>query len=160
MNSKEEKPRKVELNQEQRDRLKRMSTDLPGLLEYAHTAGGFQIKPTKEGVIKSASLKAAEQQANKQMQQIMDQMQLLAKQAQGLKTRLEVSQKIYQARMSFKPVIGGRYYLYRRQSSEMFLSMIEPDMWGLEKKKQLTALASVELLADHTWDIIESYEEI
>ena len=54
--------------------------------------------------------------------------------------------------MSFEPLIGKIYYLYERENGKDTLSLIGPNEWGRSKPfKQF--VATVKLLADHTWEI-------
>jgi len=78
----------------------------------------------------------------------------LVQQAQGLKERREVSEKIYLADIPFEPVIGHTYYLYERDESSDVLSMIAPHEWGRSKRYK-TYIATVKLLADHTWEVLD-----
>ncbi|MEX0810702.1 MAG: DUF2452 domain-containing protein [Chitinophagales bacterium] len=130
----------------------------PGLLPYAHTVGGVSIKPIDKGRIKGTSVSAMHQQTDLQMKQIYDQIEVLAKQAREIQKRKEISEHIYAADMSFRPVIGQRYYLYQRSDKNFVLSMIAKDEWG-RKMPFEKYLAEVELLADHTWSVIEESEE-
>jgi hypothetical protein len=134
------------------DLMKERTTDIPGLLEYAHNLGGFSIAPTKEGQIKSTALKAMQGQTQMQMDQIYEQMKLLADQAKKLQDRVTISQHIYNAKISFKPVIGNSYYLYKKDNQEKVLSLIKPSEW---KNCPYKYLAKVTLLADHTWEVEE-----
>lgn len=127
-------------------------TENPGTLAYPHTVGGAVIKPTKTGVIRSKSLAAMEQQTDMQIDQIKEQIDLLARQARKIQERKELSEKIYAASMSFKPEINHVYHLYLNDAEEYVLSMIAPDEWsGKPKFKEF--IHSVRLLADHTWSI-------
>jgi hypothetical protein len=123
----------------------------PGLLPYAHTVGSAVIKPTKQGAIRSKSLSAMEQQTDMQLDQIREQIELLARQADELKQRRILSEQIYSSNMSFKPEINHVYHLYINQNDEYVLSMIGPDEWTKPKFKEF--VNSVRLLADHTWAI-------
>lgn len=151
------KPRPINIEQIDLDTLKEKTTDIPGLLEYAHHVGGFSIVPTKQGVIKGVALKAMEQQTQRQMDQIYEQMKLLAKQVNDLKERADVSHLIYQAEMSFRPIVGESYYLYEKQNGKQVLSLISPIEWG-EKNPFKKFIAKVTLLADHTWDVDKSQD--
>jgi hypothetical protein len=155
--SDDKKPKPIDVDAIDLDVLKQKTTDIPGLLEYAHNIGGFSVVPTKEGQIKSTALKAMEQQTNKQMDQIYEQMKLLAKQVNEIKNRAEISHLIYEAKMSFKPIIGESYYLYEGKDGKHTLSLIAPEEWG-EKIPFKKYLAKATLLADHTWDV-EKVEE-
>jgi hypothetical protein len=53
----------------------------PGLLPYAHTAGGAVIKPDDMGKVKGRSVLAMRQQTDRQMNQLYEQMEVLARQA-------------------------------------------------------------------------------
>lgn len=126
--------------------------DNPSKLPYAHTVGGAVIKPTREGVIRSKSLSAMEQQTDMQLEQIKQQIELLADQAREIQDRKELSEMIYAARISFKPEINHIYHLYENEEGEYVLSMIGPDEWGA-KPKFSRFIDSVRLMADHTWAI-------
>jgi hypothetical protein len=71
------------------------------VLPYASSVGSVAIKPTKEGVIKHKALSAMEEQTNMQLNQIKEQIELLARQAQDLRKRKELSLMIYEAKLSF-----------------------------------------------------------
>lgn len=120
------------------------------VLPYASSVGSVAIKPTEEGVIKHKALQAMEEQTNMQLDQIREQIELLARQAQELRKRKELSLRIYDARLSFQPVIGQTYYLYEKKDGSSMLSLISPQEWGGNGPFS-AFLAAVRLLADHTW---------
>lgn len=126
-------------------------TENPSTLPYAHTVGGAVIKPTKQGVIKSRALSAMQDQTDMQLDQIKEQIDLLAKQAKEIQDRKELAAIIYSAKMGFKPEINHQYHLYENEDQEYVLSMIGPDEW--RKPKYKNYLYTVRLLADHTWRI-------
>lgn len=126
----------------------------PSTLPYAHTVGGAVIKPNKEGVIRSNALTAMEEQTDRQLSQIKEQIDLLARQAKAIQERKELAAKIYQAKMGFKPDINHVYHLYEDENGQYILSMIGPDEWSKPKFREFHY--SVRLLADHTWEIVES----
>ena len=124
----------------------------PGLLEFSHTVGGAVIRPEDMGKVKSRSLLAMRQQTDIQLAQLYKQMQLLADQARLISKRVEVSERIYAARMNFEPLVGNTYYLYQQQDGQDALSIIAPNEWG--RTQPFSAfVASVYLLADHTWEV-------
>jgi len=124
----------------------------PGLMEYAHTVGGAVIRPEDMGKVKSRSLVAMHQQTDIQLAQLYQQMQLLAEQAKLISQRVEISERIYSAQMSFEPIIGETYYLYEKADGGDTLSLIGPREWGRKKPFQ-SFIAKVNMLADHTWEI-------
>jgi hypothetical protein len=120
------------------------------VLPYASSITGVAIKPTKEGVIKHKALTAMEEQTNMQLEQIKQQIELLAKQAQEINKRKELSLMIYEATLRFKPQIGHIYHLYEKKDGSYILSLVAPKEWGASSPfKQF--IATVKLLADHTW---------
>ena len=153
--SKSEKPKPINVDEIDMERMKDRTTDLPALLQYAHSIGGFSVVPTEQGVIKGQAMQAMKEQTEMHMGQIYEQMQLLAEQANKLKKRAEISFEIYEANMGFKPIIGHTYYLYQRKEAKL-LSIVSPKEWG-ERMPYDKFLAKVHLLADHTWDIIEDH---
>jgi len=125
----------------------------PHLLPYAHTVGGAVIKPIDKGRVKGLALSAMYEQTNTQLDQIREQVELLAAQAQAIHDRVDISEKIYQAEIGFKPLIGKIYHLYKRSDDAYVVSMIAPDEWGRSSK--LEFVSTVKLLSDHTWDIMK-----
>lgn len=132
-------------------------TETPNTLEYGHHLGSAVVKPEDEGKLKGRALSAMDHQTDMQLNQIYEQMQLLAEQANKLNARKEISVFIYQAEMRFEPIINHIYHLYQKEDSSYLLSLIAPNQWGRSKNK-FEFIATVRLLADHTWDILEKNE--
>ena len=129
-------------------------TENPHNLPYAHHRGGVPIIPTKQGDVKTKSLSAMEHQTDIQLLQIKQQMELLAQQAQKIQSRVDISNDIYNAEMRFTPLINHIYHLYQNNDDKFLLSLISPNSWG-RKGCPFSFVATVRLLADHTWDIID-----
>lgn len=120
------------------------------VLPYASASSSVAIRPTKQGVIKHKALAAMEEQTNMQLNQIKQQIELLARQAQEISKRKELSLMIYEASLGFKPQIGHTYHLYEKKDGSHTLSLISSKEWGGSGPyKQY--ISSVLLLADHTW---------
>ena len=129
-------------------------TETPGLLPYAHTAGGAVIRPEDKGQIRGNAMTAMYDQTDRQMEQLRQQMETLMSQAKSLHNGMAVSEIIYQSDIPFQPVIHHYYHLYQRKSDGVhLLSMIAPHEWG--RKKPYEHIATVRLLGDHTWEILE-----
>ncbi len=146
--------KKIDVEQIDMEKMAEMTTPNPGTLEFPHSVGAAMIKPEDKGKIKGRSLSAMYEQTDMDMKQIYDQMQLLATQAKTIKNRVDVSERIYQAQMSFQPLIGKVYHLYMKSDQTDTLSLIGPKEWGRSKPFD-KFIATVKLLADHTWDILE-----
>ncbi len=130
----------------------------PHNLPYAHTVSGVEIKPIDKGKVKGRAVKAMYKQSDMQLEQIRKQIELLAQQAKGIQDRISISEQIYNAQMNFEPLIGFTYHLYeRRDGSEYVLSMVSPEEWGPNPPYRF--VATVELLADHTWDVLRKADE-
>ncbi|MEO9531460.1 MAG: DUF2452 domain-containing protein [Crocinitomicaceae bacterium] len=128
----------------------------PHSLEYGHHVGSAAIKVEDIGKQKGRALTAMEHQTDQQLGQIYEQMKLLADQAKKINTRKEISEQIYQAKYRFEPIINHVYHLYDKDNGEQVLSIIAPDQWGNVHKDKHIWVASVKLLGDHTWDILDS----
>lgn len=131
----------------------------PSTLPYAHTVGGAVIKPIDKGRTKGLAVEAMHEQTNMQLNQIRQQMELLAEQARRIQQRVTVSEAIYKSDMGFKPLINHVYHLYEREAGNYILSMIAPDEWGRKGCRFNKFVATVKLLADHTWDILAQPEQ-
>ncbi|MCB9196064.1 MAG: DUF2452 domain-containing protein [Flavobacteriales bacterium] len=129
-------------------------TETPHTLTYGHHRGSLPVAPTEQGQIKGKALSAMEHQTDIQLLQIKQQMELLASQAAKIQNRVSISQQIYSAEMRFEPLINHIYHLYEKKDGGHILSLIHPQDWG-RKGCPFLFSATVRLLADHTWDIVE-----
>lgn len=144
---------KIDLERE-RDKM----AEFPGLLPYAHTSGGALIRPEDKGKLKGRAVSAMYEQTNVQLKQIYSQMELLVKQAQTLKERVQVSERIYKAQIGFEPLIGKIYFLYESKNGYDVLSLVGPEEWG-RSTPFARFLAEVKMLSDHTWEVIFMVDE-
>jgi len=125
----------------------------PHLLPYAHHVGSAIIRPLDKGKEKGLSMTAMYQQTENQLTQIKEQVETLIRQAQDIHDRIDLSEKIYEADVGFRPLIGQIYHLYTKDDNSTVISMISPQEWG--EKCPYTFLGSMKMLADHTWEILE-----
>jgi hypothetical protein len=146
---------KLEFNPIDKDKI----AENPHLLPYAHTVGGAVIKPIDKGRTKGLAVEAMREQTNMQLEQLRQQIELLAAQAQAIQKRVQISEMIYQADMNFKPLINHIYHLYQRADETPVLSMIGPEEWGRKGCPFARFLATARLLADHTWQILADNTE-
>ena len=122
------------------------------LLPYGSSVSAPAFKAVETLKNKSLDLNAMEMQTDMQLDQIKQQIELLASQANKIQARKDLSAHIYNADMGFKPEINHNYFLYRRNDGSTVLSMIAPSEW---RKCPYEFMNKVLLLADHTWDIID-----
>ena len=104
------------------------------------------------GKSKGRSITAMRQQTDRQMNQLYEQMEVLARQAKLIAQRKEISERIYDAAMGFEPIINETYYMYEKDTGKDLLSLVAPQEWG-KSFKYSRFLAKCLLLADHTWDV-------
>jgi hypothetical protein len=149
------KAKKIDIEQFDLEELKKKSTESPGLISFPHTVGGAVIKPEDKGKTKGRALTAMKEQTEHQLQQLYDQMQVLVSQAKDIKSRVLVSEEIYESEINFEPIIGKIYFLYERKNKNGVLSMISPEEWG-DKLPYHTYVAKVKLLSDHTWEVLDT----
>ena len=121
------------------------------VMPYSTSVSGAVIKATEAGVIRHKALTAMEEQTNMQLNQIRRQIELLAIQAQEIQMRKELSMIIYNAKLSFVPVIGQTYYLYQKADDSHTLSLISSKEYGGGAGPYKKFVSPVKLLADHTW---------
>ncbi len=149
---------KIEVDKIDLEKEKEKTTETPGLIEFPHTVGGALIKPEDKGKIKGRAVSAMRQQTERQMRQLYEQAQTLARQAHAIKNRVEISERIYKAQMNFEPIIGHTYYFYERNDGSDVLSMVSPAEWG-KKIPFKSYMARVTLLSDHTWEVEKADED-
>lgn len=142
------------------ERMKSLVAESPSTSEYAVEKGGVAFAPTQEGAIKSRAFKVMDEQIGMQMDNIMEQIKVLARQVEDLKDRRQISEMIYRAKMSFEPLVGDIYYLYDTPKGKV-LSLLSPDEFGPKKlaEKGFSFFAKAKLLADCTWEILEKAED-
>ena len=139
------------------ERIKTLVSDSPGTSEYAVEKGGVAFAPTQEGAIKSRAFKVMDEQISMQMDNILEQIQVLKRQAEALKDRRQISEMIYRAKMNFEPLVGDIYYLYQCPKGKI-LSILSPEEFGEKKliEKDYSFYAKARLLADCTWEVLET----
>lgn len=152
------KGKEIDVDKIDLERMREKTAENPGLLPYAHTSGSAVVRPEDMNRTVARSLSAMDQQTEMQMDQIMSQMKLLADQARAIQNRKLISERIYRADMRFEPLIGHIYYLYQKNGVDL-VSLVAPGEWGRSARKNLKWVASLRLLADHTWEVLDLSEE-
>lgn len=146
---------KINVNEIDLDELKEKAAENPGLISFPHSVGGAMVKPVDKGKIKGRAMAAMKEQTEHQLHQLYGQMETLVKQANEIKNRVEISNRIYLAQMNFDPIIGYNYFLYCRKNGDDLLSMVSPEEWG-KTLPYKSFLAEVRLLSDHTWEVLRA----
>lgn len=123
------------------------------LRAYQHPVETRVIEAEDVVKIKSRALSEMEEKTYRQLEQLQKEAELLAEQANAIKKRIEISYKIYSAKIPFEPLIGGIYHLYE-QEGEYKLMRVGLHPSGLSKTRALQFVNSVTLLSDYTWEIV------
>jgi hypothetical protein len=67
-----------------------------------------------------------------------------------LMTQAQYNDRLLNASIAFKPIIGRIYYLYSKNEKD-FISMISPSEWGEAYMQNQTFVGSYKILADNVW---------
>lgn len=73
---------------------------------------------------------------------------------QELMTQAQYNDRLLNASIAFKPIIGQVYYLYRKDEKD-YISMISPTQWGTEWMTKQTFAGAYKILADNVWIEVE-----
>jgi hypothetical protein len=108
------------------------------LLPYATNVGAPVIVPDNISTWKNEKILKTNHYFNKKYEEISEQYHKLVEE-------FEWNRIVYASNYNFQPVIGERYYLYRRPNGENFLSLIKPSEWKQE------FVGEFELDSDNKW---------
>jgi hypothetical protein len=129
-------------------------TGLPSFAPIPLNVSSPSIRPEDRRLIKGQAVEAMQLKAQQQIDLLRRQAEVIMAQARELEERVRISMEIYEATMRFSPTMGMTYHLYKRNDGEVILSLVSPAEWG-ENFPFKQFIATVKLLADHTWDILE-----
>ena len=105
------------------------------------------IETTKE-----ASLVVMEHHANRQIESLQEQANVLVKQAQEIQDRVKLAHLVSTAQYSFKPIMLKEYYLYKKNVLYR-LTLISPEEWPSHTDCPYgKCVAVVRQLGDSTWE--------
>lgn len=119
---------------------------------YATEAGGpsFDLVPvTKQ---KDLMINHARMYAQQEYDRIMELVDVLEKQAQEIKRRLEVTDAVHAAEYQFQPVMGKEYWLaWDKRKQYTLLTQNGPDDWSSSAPEDYEYITQVKYMGDHTW---------
>lgn len=114
--------------------------------------GSPVIRPEDKNKIKANAVEAMHHYANQEIALLKKQADLIISQVREIEARLKISEHIYESNLKFTPVVNQIYHLYEKDNYYN-LSLIGPTEWGRSKTVG-KYVASVKLLGDHSWDVI------
>jgi len=119
---------------------------------YATESGGpkFDLVPvTKQ---KDLMINHARMYAQQEYDRIIELVNVLQKQAEGIKRRLEVTDAVHAAEYQFNPVMGNEYWLvWERRKEKMLLVLTGPTEWSTGAPDSYEYVTHVKYMGDHTW---------
>lgn len=75
---------------------------------------------------------------------------------QELMTQAQYNDRLLNAGMAFKPIIGQVYYLYNKDGAD-FISMVSPEEFGESYMREKTFVGAYKILADNAWIEVEQW---
>lgn len=125
--------------------------------EYPMEIGApkFEVTPIQKS--KDVALRNAQLAAQKEYDRIMELANVLVKQAQALKRRMELTELVHTAIYSFEPVAGKTYWLIQdNYRNHMTISIQGPNDWSCGHPDYYVYLAHLKCLGDGTWEEAET----
>ena len=120
--------------------------------EYPTEAGGvkFELVPvTKQ---KDIIINHARIYAQQEYDRIVELVNVLEKQAQAIKRRLEITDAVHSAVYQFQPVMGNVYWLvWDQRKQHTLLTQHGPNDWSSSAPEDYEYQARVKYMGDHTW---------
>ncbi len=120
--------------------------------EYPTEAGGvkFELVPvTKQ---KDLMINHARIYAQQGYDRIVELVNVLEKQAQAIKRRLEITDAVHSAVYQFQPVMGNVYWLvWDQRKQHTLLTQHGPNDWSSSAPEDYEYQARVKYMGDHTW---------
>lgn len=92
------------------------------MLPYGSNIGAPAIKPDDISTWKREKIEKTNKYFTKKYEEIRSEYEKLIEE-------FEWNRVVYSSNYRFEPIIGEKYYLYRKKDGELFLSIITPDEW-------------------------------
>lgn len=112
------------------------------ILNYSTNVGAPVIQTEDVAAWKQRGITAVNKQFESKFKELKAQYESLIKE-------FEWNEMIYQSKITFEPVIGEVYHLYRNHNGENFLSLIAPNEWNNEH------LGTFQLNSDKKWILVQ-----
>lgn len=123
---------------------------------YATESGGpkFDLVPVEKH--KDIMLNVARLHAKQEYDRIMELVNVLQKQAEQIKHRLDLTDMVHAAKYDFQLANGSIYWLlYDHRKQFTRLSINGPNDWSSSAPEEYEYLCKVKWLGDHTWIEVE-----
>jgi hypothetical protein len=125
-------------------------------IEYPMEVSSPVFAPIKVTEEKDKAVNIARQNAQLEYERIMEQAEVLMKQAKALQARLDATEMVHRAKFSFNPLHGKIYHLYFDQKNNTnILIQNGPNDWSCGIPAHWTYSYAVKKLGDSTWAVVE-----
>uniref|UniRef100_UPI004047BF05 DUF2452 domain-containing protein n=1 Tax=Polynucleobacter sp. TaxID=2029855 RepID=UPI004047BF05 len=125
-------------------------------IEYPMEVGAPVFAPIKVHEEKDKAVNVARQNAKLEYDRIMEQAEVLMKQARALQARLDATEMVHAAKFGFNPIHGKVYHLYiDTRNAVNVLIQNGPTEWSCGIPGGWTYSMAVKKLGDSTWAVVE-----
>ncbi|MBU3615260.1 DUF2452 domain-containing protein [Polynucleobacter sp. Latsch14-2] len=125
-------------------------------IEYPMEVSAPVFAPIKVVEEKDKAVNVARQNAKLEYDRIMEQAEVLMRQAKALQARLDATEMVHSAKFSFNPLHGKTYYLYYdARNAVNLLIQNSPKDWSCGIPGNWTYSMAVKKLGDSTWAVVE-----
>ena len=115
----------------------------------------FDLVPVEKQ--KDLMINHARMYAQQEYDRIMELVAVLQKQAEDIRRRLEITDRVHAAEYQFQVVMGNCYWLvWHKRYEKTLLVMTGPDEWNTGTPEDYEYLTQVKYMGDHTWLEIDS----
>ena len=122
-------------------------------LPYPMELGAPAFAPVPVEQEKDIILNVGRLHAKQEYDRIMEQVEVLKKQADALMNRMAVSEVMHNCVYAFKPVHGKLYYVYfNSYKNHNWLCHTHPEQWCAGPGENNTYVMAVRMLGDSTWE--------
>jgi len=97
--------------------------DSPGLLPYGSNVGAPAIKQEDVSLWKNEKVNKTNQYFQTRYEEIKEEYRKLIEE-------FEWNKLVYESKFKFTPIKGHTYHLYQKEQGDLFLSLIEPELWN------------------------------
>ncbi|CAM3631121.1 DUF2452 domain-containing protein [Polynucleobacter brandtiae] len=130
-------------------------------IEYPMEVGAPVFAPIKVVEEKDKAVNVARQNAKLEYDRIMEQAEVLMKQARSLQARLDATEMVHSAKYGFNPIHGKTYHLYLdNRNGVNLLIQSGPHEWTCGIPDAWTYSMAVKKLGDSTWAIVEDEDAV
>ena len=126
-------------------------------LPYPMELGSPAFAPIAIEKEKDILLNTGRLNAKQEYDRIMEQVNVLKRQAEALQNRMQVSEIMHHCEYSLRVVHGNLYYVYyNTYKNKNVLSMNAPNRWsGISAPAHYTYIMTVRLMGDSTWEQVD-----